>query len=80
MKFKFGWWFLRFMAGIGVVWDIVMIPAWVSQGQWGASLVQLLVLVALPSVITCFVYGVYWITKRFIVGERVQYSQEQGRA
>lgn len=65
------------MAVMGAIWDCVMIPAWASQGQWGATLVQLLVLVALPSVITCFIYGLYWITKRFILGSSVQYSQER---
>lgn len=76
-KFNFGWWLLRFMAVIGAVWDVVMIPAWVSQGQWGASLVQLLVLVALPSVITCFIYGSYCLGKRLIYGTSVQYPQER---
>ena len=77
MKFRFGWWLLRFMAIIGIVWDIVMIPAWASQGQWGASLVQLLVLVALPTILVCFIYGLFWLGKRLIHGTRIQYSQEQ---
>ncbi len=51
------------MAAMGFIWDIVMIPAWASEGEWGAVPVQLLVIIALPTVFICFIYGLYWIVK-----------------
>lgn len=65
------------MVAMAFVWDIVMIPAWASQGQWGAPFVQLLVLIALPTMLVAIPYGLFWLAKHFIVGERVQYSQER---
>lgn len=59
---------LFFMAFMDLAWSIVMVPAWLSEGAWGAELVQLLVLISflslfiiIPSVLFAF-GGFVWKT------------------
>lgn len=62
---------LVFWAVMGVAWSFIMIPAWLSQGSWGAGPVQFLVICGLFSLIgTPLVYVGGIVSYRYFSGRK----------